>query len=200
MPVPVIGSPPSTNPPRTSPAPSPYIAASPNPAPPSSRVSPAYHEAPHPNDEPQAFVEQEQQSDHFMASESPDRSHLRKDSHLGSQGTQNSPHMEKLPPISSFQMPSSLAQIPTTTGYGPILPRPSQMKHSPPMNCASSPQSPYHSGAINGNDRQTVMMSPNTMLRPLQPPFSITTVPTMLTSIFNDHRPQSRPNGSPPEH
>ena len=185
--------------PATPPVPSPHIATVATPTPIFSHVSPAYAEPQPMTDEVYTAVKQEHDVDQIMESESVDRAHLRHDSHLGSHGTPvESPMETKLPSISTWQMPETLAQIPATRPYDPIFSRTSPMHNSPLMDPSSSPPARYHSGSINGNEHQTVMMSPSTMLPPLQPSFHMhRSTGSSLISLFD--RPQSRPNGSSPE-
>lgn len=184
-----------TSPPSTvgQSTPSPHVRTSDSPAP---------HAEPHPvSQDYQVYVKQEHPLDQFVAEESPDRVHLRHDSHWSSHSEQGEPRTDnKLPPISAY-LPSTMAQIPTTSGYGPILPRPSSMQSSH-MDSILNPQTPHHVGSIDGNDHQMVMMSPSSTIQPLQPPISFTSsVPTDFHSIFSsNYRPTSRQNGSSPDH
>merc|ERR1711881_307662 len=121
--------------PATPPVPSPHIATVATPTPIFSHVSPAYAEPQPMTDEVYTAVKQEHDVDQIMESESVDRAHLRHDSHLGSHGTPvESPMETKLPSISTWQMPETLAQIPATRPYDPILSRTSPMHNSPLMD------------------------------------------------------------------
>lgn len=184
----------SASPPRHSP----HIATVSTPAPSFTSVYPAYSDPQPVHEEISADVKEEQETDQAMEIDSTDRAHFRHDSHIGSQGAASEvPTDTKLPSISSWQMPASLAQVPATRGFDPILPRPPLMHNSPSMDPASSPPPRYHSGSFNGNDH-IVMMSPSTMLPPLQSPFIPQSNGRPLVSLFD--RPHSRPNGSSPEH
>jgi hypothetical protein len=181
-----------TNAPSTPPAPSP-MRASASPAISSSHVSPASYEEPIARDELQrVFVKQEQLVDE-AGIDAP--SHLRKDSHVAHQSPPKEQPLDTLPPISSFQPSASLAQIPSSAPYNPILPFPAMHHSSPPTNWAASPQSPYASSMLNGNDQQTVMMSPNV----LHPTLSIGPNRAYFSSSFHDGRPSSKPGPSSPE-
>jgi hypothetical protein len=192
----VIQSPPPTNNPITPPGPSPRMATSVSPAISSSRVSPASYDELLARDDPEVYIKQEQHTDGTLV-DSLDRSHLRKDSHFATHTIPKEQQpQDKLPPFSSFQPSASLAQVPSSAAYGPILPRPS-IHNSPSANSSSSPQSPYATSIPNGNDQQTVMMSPSV----LHPPLSIgprpTTFPT--SSFFHDSWSSSRPSPSSPD-
>jgi hypothetical protein len=179
-------------PPSTPPASSSFIATSASPAMSYSRISPAYYDShPPPREDPPVYVKQEHQADSTIAYEAPDQIHTRKDSQYSSQGTFNAGPSEPLPGIHSFTQGPASTYVPEPTAYKPIFSPPVQ--HSPSMPSASSPKSPY------GNDQQTVMMSPNVMLPPIQPRFSAAAMPAMLTSMFAATRQESRPNGSSPE-
>jgi hypothetical protein len=186
-----------------------YVAAATIATPYFDPISSAYTPAPQPPqtpwtpyDEQQVQIKEEQQPDHSPMFDSLDRvAHLRHDSHLGSHVTsQEAPFENKLPPIAAWHQNSApLAQVPSTSSYSPILPRPVSYHTSPSRDLASSPPTQYHSGSMDGNDHQTVLLSQNSILQPLQPPlnFSNHTMPALLTSLFA--RPQSRARGSSPD-
>ncbi|KIW09518.1 uncharacterized protein PV09_00394 [Verruconis gallopava] len=178
---------PPSNAPSTPPAPSSRVGSSTSPTT-SARVSPASYEEITTRDD-KVYVKQEQSAD-MMETDSQDRFHYRKDSHLGSQSAPNGRSPDVLPPM---QDPAGepLAQIPNAAPYSLIF-----LQNSPPTNVASNTRSPY------GNEQQTVMMSPNMHHHPtLHPPLSLGPGPTNFSpaSVFYDYRPPSRTNGSQPQ-
>jgi hypothetical protein len=181
----------STPPPAPSPQP---MSLQTSFAPPSSlsQPSPPQLDAPRlSHDEQSVHVKEEEQEDYDMETDPPNGAHLRKDSYFGTpKGASAEQDPKALPPISSFsswQMPATLAQVPSSAGFGPILPNP-----SPLLKPATPGPQP---ATINGYDEQTVMMSPGS-IHTMQPRVYSHGVPNGLQSIFSNTHEQERPKSS----